>query len=58
MKYWNFKVGQLPLKTFSRNLFLYRKEPWKSQDQTNFNEKLSMRSTVIVKIPFLEHERL
>ena len=42
MKYWNFKMRQLPLKSF-----LYRKDPSKLHRQANCHGKISMHSTII-----------
>ena len=48
--------AEISLKSHFVQNSLHRKKPSKLHHQTNFHGKISMNSTLIVKVPFLEHQ--
>ena len=58
MRSWNLSLGKLPLKIiFSGKFFCHHLDCSKLHAQCNFHGEISRNSRVIVKIPFLEHQR-
>ena len=58
MQSWNLSLGKLPLKIiFFQKFFSHHLDRSKLHCQCNFHGKISRNSRVIVKIPFLEHQR-
>ena len=58
MRSWNLSLGKLPLKIIlSGKFFCHHLDCSKLHAQCNFHGEISRNSRVIVKIPFLEHQR-
>ena len=58
MQSWNLSLGKLSLKIiFFQKFFSHHLDRSKLHCQCNFHGEISRNSRVIVKIPFLEHQR-